>query len=64
MSRDELWYLLFAKMSELDGASQRADRGEGTHVNVPLKLLLEHDCRLISGALRGDQSKDEPGIDR
>jgi hypothetical protein len=64
MSRGDLGMLLLVKRLELEQVSERDICGKGEAVNVPLKLLLENDCRLIAGALRAEKGKADPGIDR
>ncbi|MBI3408183.1 MAG: hypothetical protein HY040_07490 [Planctomycetes bacterium] len=55
----EILLLLSAKQLHLARVADRCELGEGLHVNVPLKRLLERDVKEIGGALPHREMLDE-----
>jgi hypothetical protein len=50
MSTAERWLLLTEKQAHLAQVTERCAKGEGLHVNVPLKQILEGHVREIGRA--------------
>jgi hypothetical protein len=63
MEQDDVRLLLSEKQLHLAQVSDRCSKGEGLHVNVPLKRMLEEQVREIGKAADGiDKSRE--GEDR
>jgi hypothetical protein len=64
MTAVERLLLLSAKQLHLGMVADRCERGEGLHVNVPLKRLLERDVKEIGQSLQPRQPDRELELER